>query len=190
MNLGTLKDYAVQLIDEFSNKEYKTDDDDIRVKLNNLFNMGQIELSNIRKIKRFLELEISDIDKYITYTLPENFKELIRVDGSPNNEIKYRIQEDGHEKKIKVISQLLEKIEIEYYSTPSIIDDNTSDSYKFEIDLDAQMLLPYYVASDILKSDVSADYTSFEAKYSNKLELLNVGKNSDVSIEIKPFSNL
>lgn len=190
MDLGTLKDYAVQLIDEFSNKEYKTDDDDIRIKLNNLFNVGQIELSNIRKIRRIFEIKVNKINDYVIYELPNNFKELANIYCSPDNEIQYRIQEDVHDKRIKIKSKIPDVVEIEYYSIPSIIDDNTNDNYKFEIDIDAQMLLPYYVAADILKSDVSADYTSFEAKYSNKLELLNIGKKLDMSIEIIPFSSL
>ena len=34
------------------------------------------------------------------------------------------------------------------------------------------MALPYYVASSVLMSDVSANYTAFEAKYNAKIEQL------------------
>ena len=35
------------------------------------------------------------------------------------------------------------------------------------------MILPYMVASDILKTDPSADYTAFLAEYRRKLEEMN-----------------
>ena len=50
------------------------------------------------------------------------------------------------------------------------------EKYKFDIDLDTQNLLPYAVASDILKSDRSVDYTAFENKYRTELSALNTQK--------------
>lgn len=64
------------------------------------------------------------------------------------------------------------KFELEYYAIPEEITEDNAEDYEFELDLDAQMALPYYVASSVLMSDVSANYTAFEAKYNAKIEQL------------------
>lgn len=51
------------------------------------------------------------------------------------------------------------------------------DDFYLELDNDAQALLPYKVADDILKTDPSADYTAFATEYQRKLQLLDTRKN-------------
>jgi hypothetical protein len=64
-----------------------------------------------------------------------------------------------------------------YYAYPKLIKpDEDEEKYKFDIDQDIQYLLPYAVASDILKIDRSVDYTSFENKYRTELSALNPQK--------------
>lgn len=173
MNLGILKKMAVQLIDEFSNNSNITDDEDISLKLNNLFNIAQLELSLLRKINKVIEFEINDNDAigYISFDLPDNFIEVNNIKFFSENDkiLNYYIQN----KTLKVYYDCVGKIELEYYARPVAITDETPDDHELELDIEAQMLLPYYVASDILKSDVSANYTAFEAKYRDKLEVIN-----------------
>lgn len=189
MTLGSLKEYAVQLIDEFSNKESITTDEDIKVKLNNLFNMGQIELSQAREIIKVFNYELKEKPdkKYFSIEMPMNCKKIKKIRYFSNNDSKleHYIQKNSNQFTVKVKSNCLGDYEIEYASIPKIIDTNTLDSYEFEIDLDSQMSLPYYVASDVLMSDVASDYTSFEAKYRNKLEILNSLKEMDTFITIE-----
>lgn len=194
MNLGNLKEYAVQLIDEYSNKEIITSDEDIKLKLNNLFNIGQIELSQIREIIKVYNYELKEESKtgYFSIEMPSDCKEIKKMRYFSDNGIKleHYIQKNKNKLAIKVKSNCLGNYEIEYASIPELIDSTTPDDYEFEIDLDSQMLLPYYVAADVLKSDVAADYTSFEAKYSNKLEILNSLKGTDTFITIEENSFL
>ena len=172
MTLSQIKEDAVKLIDEYSNNANLTDDEDIRLKLNNLCNLGQIELSLIKKIRRTYEFVIDEESEteYRTIELPDNFMEenRLRYFSSNNSILNYYIQDN----KLKVHKSCLGNFEFEYYAKPQEITNDTPDTYELEIDLVAQQVLPYYVASDILKSDVSANYTAFEAKYNAKMEIL------------------
>jgi len=66
---------------------------------------------------------------------------------------------------------------LEYYKYPQDINEETMDDFYLELDNDAQALLPYKVADDILKTDPSADYTAFATEYQRKLQLLDTRKN-------------
>ena len=66
---------------------------------------------------------------------------------------------------------------VEYYKYPTTINDKTKDSFYLEIDQDAQSVLPYKVANDLLVTDPSADYTAFATEYQRKLQLLDTRKN-------------
>lgn len=285
MTLGELKKYAVKLIDEYSDSATITTDDDIKNKLNGLFNIAQIELCQIDKIdasmkktqsipkntinpqqiqddlyihndsdlvfngkgkcyhlqikgigqiiisqegsediiinntndtdfttyKGFLEhnsdvtitftgdnyyvtrnvaifdvnfatvSNIPDYEKYIEYKLPEDFYQLNYITYKGSKLEDYKREESS----IRIPSSYVGEIIIRYYKYPTMIDDNTPDSFELELSPKSQMILPYYVASDVLKSDVSANYTSFEAKYNAKLEILNQTKtDSSNTIEI------
>ena len=172
MTLSKIKEDAVKLIDEYSNNANLTDDEDIRLKLNNLCNLGQIELSLIKKIRRTYEFIIDEESEteYRTIELPDNFMEenRLRYFSSNNSILNYYIQDN----KLKIYKDCLGSFEFEYFAKPAEITNETSDDTELEIDLVAQQVLPYYVASDILKSDVSANYTAFEAKYNAKMEIL------------------
>ena len=50
MYLKDLKDIAMQLIDEFSEAKSPTEDEDIKSKLNGLFNTALFEVAQIKKI--------------------------------------------------------------------------------------------------------------------------------------------
>lgn len=172
MTLSQIKEDAVKLIDEYSNNANITDDEDIRLKLNNLCNLGQIELSLVKKIRKTYEFTIDEEveTEYKTITLPSDFMEenRLRYYSSNNSVLNYYIQDN----KIKIHKDCLGSFELEYFAKPTEITNETPDTYELEIDLIAQQVLPYYVASDVLKSDVSANYTAFEAKYNAKMEIL------------------
>ena len=56
-----------------------------------------------------------------------------------------------------------------YYKFPEMITDDTPDDYVMELSPDALEILPYGVASDLLKSDVSTEYG---AVYSQRYEIM------------------
>ena len=293
MTLKEGKTIAVQLIDEFSDNDKLTDDEDIELKLNNLFNVAQIEASINKPIKKAYKItqnipsnqisdkntidelyshtdedvvfkgigkcyhfmlkgnakisikqrgmdditietktndefkrykgfttgtgeititftgeyyyqiknvaiwnvryqnitEIPNYQKFIEYELPDDFYKLEHVEfngksmeQSENYDIKNRI--------FLVDNQNIGEYVIYYHAFPETITKDTNDDYEFEVDLDIQACLPYYVAGDVLKSDVSANYTAFESKYFNKLEMIKASSEQGL-VTVKPmFSNL
>lgn len=76
-------------------------------------------------------------------------------------------------KKIYLNKNIDAKYILEYYAYPTEITEETQDDFYLELDQDAQMILPYAVANDILKVDPSSDYTAFLAEYKRKLEMLD-----------------
>ena len=167
MYLKDLKNIAMQLIDEYSEAKSPTEDEDIKLKLNGLFNTALFEVAQIKKILKVYNFSIKEevAAEYKSIGLPDDFMEekRLRYFSSNNSTLRYYIQKD----KLKVHKSCLGTFELEYYAIPEEITDDNQDDYEFELDMDAQMALPYYVASSVLMSDVSANYTAFEAKYND-----------------------
>ena len=172
MYLKDLKNIAMQLIDEYSTEKSPTEDEDIKQKLNGLFNAALFEVAQIKKILKVYQFSITEevATEYKSIGLPDDFMEerRLRYFSSNNSILRYYIQKD----KIKIHKSCLGNFELEYYAIPEEITEDNQDDYEFELDMDAQMALPYYVASSVLMSDVSANYTAFEAKYNAKVEQL------------------
>lgn len=172
MYLKDLKNIAMQLIDEYSESKEPTEDEEIKQKLNGLFNTALFEVAEIKKIEKVFEFKNEEVvdEEYKSIGLPDDFmqEKKLRYFTTNNNNLKYYIQKD----KLKIYKNCLGKFELEYYAIPEEITEDNAEDYEFELDLDAQMALPYYVASSVLMSDVSANYTAFEAKYNAKIEQL------------------
>ena len=172
MYLKDLKNIAMQLIDEYSESKEPTEDEEIKQKLNGLFNTALFEVAQIKKIEKVFEFKNEEVvdEEYKSIGLPDDFmqEKKLRYFTTNNHSLKYYIQKD----KLKIYKNCLGKFELEYYAIPEEITEDNADDYEFELDLDAQMALPYYVASSVLMSDVSANYTAFEAKYNAKIEQL------------------
>lgn len=172
MYLKDLKNIAMQLIDEYSETKFPIEDEDIKQKLNGLFNTALFEVAQIKKILKVYQFSINEKvnTEYKSIGLPDDFNEekRLRYFSSNNSILRYYIQKD----KLKVHKSCLGSFELEYYAIPEEITNDNQDDYEFELDMDAQMALPYYVASSVLMSDVSANYTAFEAKYNAKVEQL------------------
>ena len=65
-------------------------------------------------------------------------------------------------------------MEVDYFRYPELINDKTKDSYEFELSADALEIMPYGVAADLLKSDVSNDYGKvYEARYNELKQMLD-----------------
>lgn len=178
MTLGENKKIALGLIEEYSNTNIKlTDDEDIATRLNFLYATSYQELSQNKKIlKTMIMKEISGetLEGYKEYKLPDDtyqFKSLIGLDEK-NNNINVPFKTIG--KDIILISNEIDaKVILEYYAYPTVITENTKDDFELEIDQDVQLILPYAVANDILKTDPSSNYTAFYAEYKRKLETLD-----------------
>ena len=174
MTLGENKKITLGLIEEYSpNNSYLTDDEDISTRLNLVYSISYQKLSQIKKILKTKVLRdiIEDTeDGYEEYSLPSNLYQLRRVIALDENNNMVTPDYYTLGKKIYVSKKTTPKYILEYYIFPSVITEETDDDFTLEIEQDAQFLLPYAVAKDILKADPSSDYTAFEATYRRELE--------------------
>jgi hypothetical protein len=64
--------------------------------------------------------------------------------------------------------------EIDLYVYPERITDKTKDNYEFELSADVLEIMPYGIAADLLKSDVSAEYGNIYAtRYESMKQVLD-----------------
>ena len=170
MNLLEMKKKVLGLIEELNpNSEFLTDDPDISTKINDVINQIMFELVRIKKIPKYVEMDVSagdiiefaDIEKVCGY---EVFQIAmvggINVTPKANGTI-YKALESG-------------TAEIDCFVYPESITSKTKDSYEFELSNDVLEIMPYGVACDLLKSDVSTEYGSVYAqRYESMLSRLD-----------------
>lgn len=185
MTLADNKKITLGLIEEFSpDNQYLTEDEDIRERLNLVYAPNYQHLATIKKILKTKTITISETeDTTGEYSLPMDmyqFKRIVAL-NSNNEEITPSFNIIG--KKI-YLKQNEGKYIIEYYAYPSDITLDTEDDFELELDQDAQNVLPYAVANDILKVDPSADYTAFYREYQNRMEVLLNSKNIQPSATV------
>ena len=163
MTLGEIKKKTLSLIEEIDTTQSDlTNDPDIANKISYVINQIQYELSRIKKIPAYIELSVLENELITFDTLKEETSyevyQLKNVKG-----VKNEYKADG------TIVKCLEDgtAEIEYYKYPTRINSTTSNSFEFELSDDVLECMPYGVAADILKSDVSNDYGNV---YANRYE--------------------
>lgn len=181
MTLGENKKITLALIEEYSpNNNYLTDDEDIAARLNLVYAPAYQELSQEKKILKTKVLkEIGEEGTgYEEYTLPSNMyqqKRVIAMDEN-NNQVAPDYYTLG--KKIYINRASNYQYILEYYAYPTVITEETANDFSLEIDQDAQMIVPYLVANDILKVDPSADYTAFLAEFQRKMNAWDTARSS------------
>jgi len=163
MTLLEIKKKVLQLIEEISDNANLTDDPDIKAKLNSVINMVQFELARMKKIPAYVQREVK-AGEVVDMNSLDNFYQLrlIRFEGD------YFTMDD--------LAVFTEEgtADIYYYKYPVAITDETPDTYEFELSLDALEILPFGVAGDLLKSDVSAQYGAvYSQRYETMLQRLD-----------------
>lgn len=166
-----MKKKVLGLIEELNpNSELLTDDPDIATKINEVINQIMYELARLKKIPKYVELavnagdviEFANIEKVCGY-------EIYQV-GTISG-VRYSPKANG------TIFKILESgtAEIDCYVFPERITEKTKDkAYEFELSNDALEIMPYGVAGDLLKSDVSTQYGSiYSARYESMLQRLD-----------------
>lgn len=180
MTLEQMKKKVLKLIEEYdeSQETHFTEDEDIQNKLNDVINQIQYELARIKKIPRYLEVEVTE-NQLLTFKdlkkVTEN--EVYQVDIIKGTE--YEFKASG------TIVKFLKKgtAEIELFVYPKRIDENTDNDYEFELSDDVLEIMPYGVAGDLLKSDISNGYGNiYTQKYENLKQLIDT-RYSSGSIE-------
>lgn len=161
MTLAEMKKKTLRLIEEINeDSEYLTDDPDISAKINDVINQIQFELARIKKIPAKKVVTITSDNT--VYTMADDMYQVFKVTGSDTFDIigKEIIFPDDFEGDVIIY----------YYKYPVRITDSTADdTYTFELSDDALEIMPYGVAGDLLKSDVSNSYGNI---YSQRYEIM------------------
>lgn len=171
MTLLEMKKKVLGLIEELNpNSELLTDDPDISTKINDVINQVMFELVRMRKMPKYVELEVNegdiiefaDIEKKCGYEIYQ-----IAMVGGVNC---------AHRANGTVLKMLESgTAEIDVFVYPERITEKTKDkAYEFELSPDALEIMPYGVAADLLKSDVSVNYGQVYAqRYETMLQRLD-----------------
>lgn len=156
-----MKKQVLALIEEVNpDSEYLTDDPDIQAKIDYVMNQVMHELIRFKKIPKYVEIEVSagdiidfaDIERACGY-------EVYQV-GTIGG-VRYTPKADGTVFKMHDSGTA----EINCYVFPEAITEKTKDkAYEFELSPDVLNIMPYGIAADLLKSDVSAEYGAVYAK--------------------------
>ena len=170
MNLNEMDKKVLSLIEELNpDSEHLTDDPDIQAKKRYVTNQIMYELARIKKIPKYFEMEVSkgdlvdfsDFEKECGYEIFQ----VALVSGVQNtpkaNGTVYKMLEDG-------------TAEIEVFVYPERITESTKDSYEFEVSADVLEIMPYGIAADLLKADVSTEYgTVYATRYESMKRMLD-----------------
>lgn len=160
MTLTEMKKKVLRLIEEINpESELLTDDPDIANKINDVINQIQNELSRIKKIPARDEFEVQKDEEMDFSDIDKNLYQLNIVKGVSNTIVGNTVifEDEGTAK-------------VFYYKYPKQITfDTLGDEFKFELSTDVLEIMPYGVAGDLLKSDISANYGQV---YSNRYEQL------------------
>lgn len=165
MTLLEMKKKVLALIEELNpDSDVLTDDPDIAAKINYVINQVMLELVRMKKLAKYVEIDVSagdvltfeEIGKAVGYDVYQ----LATVSGAKHaaraNNTVIKALEDG-------------VLEIDCYVYPESITDKTKDSYEFELSADALEIMPYGIAADLLRSDISAEYGAI---YSERFEAM------------------
>jgi len=179
MTLKEMKMKVLSLIEEIDDaQDSLTNDPDIEAKLNYVINQIQYELSRVKKIPAYVELDVKKND-LVTFKDVGDDNEVYQLDIVKGVDHEYKAQGTI----IKVLEDGI--AEIEYFRYPVRIDEKTPDTYEFELSSDVLEVMPYGVAADVLKSDVSNAYGNVYAqRYEQMKSQLDIRYNTG-SIEIE-----
>lgn len=170
VTLGDMKRKVLALIEELEEgAEGMTKDVDIRVKFNDVANQILYELARLKKIPRYVEMAVDAGDVVqLSDISAECGREVFQLGNIGGADC--RLRASGTVLKVKESGTL----EIDCFVYPERITDETGDSYEFELSDDALEIMPYGIAADLLKSDVSTDYgTIYQSRYETMLQRLD-----------------
>lgn len=170
MTLKEMKKKVLALIEELNPlSEYLTDDPDIQAKINDVVNQILYELARFKKIPKYVEIPVNEGDSLefadIEKVCGNEIYQIDRVCG-----VRYVPKANG------TVLKMMESgtAEIDCFVYPERITEKTKDSYEFEMSQDALEIMPYGIAGDILKSDVSAQYgQTYASRYQEMLSRLD-----------------
>lgn len=163
MTLLEMKKKVLGMIEEINpDSELLTDDPDIATKINDVINQIMFELARMKKIPKYVEMAVSEGDLVTLENIGDAVGYEVYQLGTING-VNYVPKANG------TILKIMESgtAEIDCFVYPERITEKTNNSYEFELSPDVLEIMPYGIAGDLLKSDVSSEYGSI---YSNRYE--------------------
>ena len=155
MTLLEMKKKMLGLIEELNpESEYLTDDPDIATKINDVINQILFELARMKKIPKYVEIKVNAGD-LIDYA---------RIEKESGSEVYQLNLVEGVACEFKAQGTIIKALEsgimgVDFFIYPERITEKTNaKGYEFELSPDALEIMPYGVAGDLLKSDVSTEY--------------------------------
>ena len=164
MTLEEMKQKVYSMIEEYNDvADDLTEDEDLATKINSVINQIQNELARYKKIPAIKTIEVEEDETILLNEIDSNIYQLQKIKGVDYdftlNEITFN--EEGTAK-------------IYYYKYPTQITSETENDYKFELSTDLLEIMPYGIAGDLLKSDVSSQYgTIYSNRYRELLQNLD-----------------
>ena len=155
MNLGEAKKKTLMLLDEYSSGGEITIDEDIMLKMNQFFDLGQKDMAMYQPIIKKTEVQLQE-----WVNLPTDFRSQFR-NWIGGRQVSTFPVVGG---KMYCPNQTGNMI-VEYYAYPTTITDETPDTYEFEVKEDAANCLPFYVAAQQLITDLVVDYQALWNMY-------------------------
>lgn len=170
MTLNEMDKKVLSLIEELNPKsEHLTDDPDIQAKKRYVTNQVMFELARTKKFPKYFEMEVKkgDLVSFAHFEKECGYEiyQISNVSG-----VKHSVKANG------TVYKALEDgtLEVDCYVYPERITDTTKGSYEFELSADVLEIMPYGIAADLLKSDVSAEYgREYAVRYENMKQLLD-----------------
>lgn len=161
---------VLALIEELNpDSELLTDDPDIAAKQREVTNQIMFELARLKKIPRYAEIAVTE-GQLVTFD---------DLEGAVGNAV-YQLGTVGGVKHIYkaegTVIKALESgtLEVDCFVYPERITETTKGNYEFELSPDVLEIMPYGIAADLLKSDVSAEYGSvYATRYESMLQRLD-----------------
>lgn len=164
MTLTEMKKKVLGLIEELNPfSEYLTDDQDIQAKINEVTNQVMFELSRFKKLPKYVEINVEEGDIL-------EFEDIEKASGYEVYQIDIICGVRFVPKASGTVMKMMETgtAEISFFAYPERITENTVDKgYEFELSQDVLEVMPYGIAGDLLKSDVSTEYGAI---YSNRYQ--------------------
>lgn len=170
MTLKRMMEKVLNLIEEINpDSEYLTDDPDISAKIKDVINQVQHELARMKKIPANTTEDVTADDVFDMNNL-DNFYQLklLRFKNKSGEDATYEVIDN------MVIFSEDGTANFFYYKYPEEINNTTKNTYEFELSQDALEIMPYGVAADLLKSDVSTEYGAiYSQRYETMLQRLD-----------------
>lgn len=181
MTAKEMKIKTFSLIEEYyPDRTELADDQDVIYKINGVINSIMLDLMKYRKIPAKYSYTLNENNKTLALSSIPDFYQLntipdIEYDIIGNFEIVFNTKD----------LELPKEITIYYYKYPSLMDltfEATStqtkeevsaeydESFEIELDLDLQEIMPYGIASDLLKNDMISGYGRYFYERYNELK--------------------